>query len=269
MPQVLCPVTFRASNRPVSSQIQLGAPDGQRLALQWGNGLQVATLDGRFAVIVPAAQPGPNDPSTIVDFDWSPDGSHLSILDALPDGGTSITLASADGSGCEELVAAPEDEIWNLLAWSRDGTVIAIAGDAVSHSAQAPEAASAVHHFVRLVEVEHPDELLAEFVIAPRLDPDAESARVAGLAWEPRGDRLAYLTGRQVFVVESPGQEAIVHGIRLPPGVRAITGFAWSPNPDRLAHYGLQIVPQMRSFRTHRTLRSSSSTRGVTLRRYN
>ncbi len=151
---------------------------------------------------------------------WSPDGATLAVtVNTGPDLQTSaVWLASVGGSTRTRIVEPTPGEEIVSVAWSPDGTRIALGGQDVR----------AGGGFVRLVRPDHPGEKPVE------LDAWPTGGFGGTPAWSPSGDRLAYSTDQSATVQTlDRGQKRVLPRIVLdrpawpgPPG--------WSPDGRRL-----------------------------------
>ncbi len=195
------------------------APDGRIAFIRVGepSELWVMAADGsgkRRLTTVPA--------DTLAGAAWSPTGRELAFgsWDYSPCTPSSRNCATSElrlvdaEIGADRLVTRSRDRGAGAFSWAPDGRRLAYAG-ALDFGLQA-----------HTLEVVRSDGTGRRLLV--RDDRQVRDAWLTGVAWSPRGDRIAFVRGGWIWLVEASGGPPV----RLARGSLPL----WSPRGDRLLH---------------------------------
>jgi Tol biopolymer transport system component len=174
------------------------SPDGKRLVFVYGRGraarIAVANLDGSGSHDVT------DGTSSVLDPDWSPDGTQivLTVIDSASHG--QIAIANADGSGYHVVTHFdPAEGVPLWAAWSPDGKRLAM---------------QAGHYNPKKIEESTAHIWIVDIAsgTARKLAPHATPLLDETPSWYPDGRRIAFQSNRsgvlQVWVMNADGSGA-------------------------------------------------------------
>jgi Tol biopolymer transport system component len=213
------------------------SPDGERIFLRWvrveegASGIRVAYVPAAGGDVVEVQWPEQPLVSVVPGggHNVSPDGKHIVIAAAEPaltaEHGGDVWTVPVDGGPLKRLTNDESQE--RYPCWSPDGRTIAF----IDASDEESEDAGFAAIFVVSAGGGEPR----------RLTSEADSVGIAGIAFSPDGERIAFFSGDAIKTVPVHGgqPEVLVADVRS--GMHS--HLEWSPDGSRIAHNVLELSP--------------------------